>query len=203
MFDMVEELAAIHRGVVRDGTGDTVSVALTRTYDADADDVWDALTNPERLPRWFYPVTGELKVGGDFQFQGNAGGEILRCDRPSWLQVSFGGPDSIVDVRLVAIDDRTTVELVHTVPLAMAGSGAGALFVGPGWDGALLGLGIHLRGETVGNPLEAANSPEVIEFNRGSISRWTEAIESSGTASAEEIAGARDVAVAQYTTLPS
>jgi uncharacterized protein YndB with AHSA1/START domain len=203
MFDMVEELAAIHRGVVRDGTGDTVSVALTRTYDADADDVWDALTNPERLPRWFYPVTGELKVGGDFQFQGNAGGEILRCDRPSWLQVSFGGPDSIVDVRLVAIDDRTTVELVHTVPLAMAGSGAGALFVGPGWDGALLGLGIHLRGETVGNPLEAANSPEVIEFNRGSISRWTEAIESSGTASADEIAGARDVAVAQYTTLPS
>jgi uncharacterized protein YndB with AHSA1/START domain len=203
MFDMVEELAAIHRGVVRDGTGDTVSVALTRTYDADADDVWDALTNPERLPRWFYPVTGELKVGGDFQFQGNAGGEILRCDRPSWLQVSFGGPDSIVDVRLAAIDDRTTVELVHTVPLAMAGSGAGALFVGPGWDGALLGLGIHLRGETVGNPLEAANSPEVIEFNRGSISRWTEAIESSGTASADEIAGARDVAVAQYTTLPS
>lgn len=203
MFDMVEELAAIHRGVVRDGTGDTVSVALTRTYDADAEDVWDALTNPERLPRWFYPVTGELEVGGDFQFQGNAGGEILRCDRPSWLQVSFGGPDSIVDVRLVAIDDRTTVELVHTVPLAMAGSGAGALFVGPGWDGAMLGLGIHLRGEAVGNPLEAANSPEVIEFNRGSISRWTEAIESSGTASADEIAGARDVAVAQYTTLPS
>jgi uncharacterized protein YndB with AHSA1/START domain len=203
MFDMVEELAAIHRGVVRDGTGDTVSVALTRTYDADAEDVWDALTNPERLPRWFYPVTGELEVGGDFQFQGNAGGEILRCDRPSWLQVSFGGPDSIVDVRLVSIDDRTTVELVHTVPLAMAGSGAGALFVGPGWDGALLGLGIYLRGEAIGNPLEVANSPEVIEFNRGSISRWTEAIESSGTASADEIAGARDAAVAQYTTLPS
>jgi hypothetical protein len=85
----------------------------------------------------------------------------------------------------------------------VAGSGAGALFVGPGWDGALLGLGIYLRGETVGNPLEAANSPEVIEFNRGSISRWTEAIESSGTASADEIAGARDVAVAQYMTLPS
>lgn len=203
MFDMVEELAAIHRDVVRDGTGDTVSVALTRTYDADAEDVWDALTNPERLPRWFYPVTGELEVGGDFQFQGNAGGEILHCDRPSWLQVSFGGPDSIVDLRLVSIDDRTTVELVHTVPLAMAGSGAGALFVGPGWDGALLGLGIHLRGEAVGNPLEAANSPEVIEFNRGSISRWTEAIESSGTASADEIAGAREAAVAQYTTLPS
>lgn len=203
MFDMVEELAAINRNVVRDDGGDTVSVTLTRTYDAESEDVWDALTNPERLPRWFYPVSGDLKVGGSFQFEGNAGGDIRRCDRPTWLQVTFGGPDSILDVRLADSGDRTTVELTHTVPLAMAGSGAGALFVGPGWDGALLGLGIHLRGLSVGDPLEAANSPEVIEFNRGSISRWTEAVESSGTATAEEIAGASEAAVAQYTTLPS
>jgi uncharacterized protein YndB with AHSA1/START domain len=203
VFDMVEELAAIHRNVVRDDGSDTVSVTLTRTYDADTEDVWDALTNPERLPRWFYPVSGDLKVGGSFQFEGNAGGEIRRCDRPTWLQVTFGGPDSFLDVRLAETGDRTTVELTHTVPLPMAGSGAGALFVGPGWDGALLGLGIHLRGLSVGDPLEAANSPEVIEFNRGSISRWTEAVESSGTATAEEIAGAREVAVAQYTTAPS
>jgi hypothetical protein len=85
----------------------------------------------------------------------------------------------------------------------MAGSGAGALFVGPGWDGALLGLGTHLRGQDVGNPLEAANSPEVIEFNRGSIRHWTETVEASGSATAEEITGAREMAVAQYTTLPS
>lgn len=68
MFDMVQELAAIHR--VRDGGGDTVSVTLTRTYDAESEDVWDALTNPERLPCWFYPVSGDLKVGGSFQFEG-------------------------------------------------------------------------------------------------------------------------------------
>jgi uncharacterized protein YndB with AHSA1/START domain len=203
MFDMVEELAAIHRNVVRDDGGDTVSVTLTRTYDADAGDVWDALTNPERLPRWFYPISGDLEVGGNFQFEGNAGGDVRRCDRPTWLQVTFGGPDSILDVRLADSGGTTTVELTHTVPLAMAGSGAGALFVGPGWDGALLGLGIHLRGLSAGDPLEAANSPEVIEFNRGSISRWTEAVESSGTATPEEIAGAREAAVAQYTTPPS
>ena len=203
MFDLLEELAAIHRNVARDDAGDTVAVTLTRAYDAHAEDVWDALTNPERLPRWFYPVSGDLTVGGAFQFEGNAGGEIRRCDRPTQLQVTFGGPDSVVDLRLSTDGDTTTVKLTHTVPLAMAGSGAGALFVGPGWDGALLGLGIHLRGEAVGDPLEAANSPEVIEFNRGSISRWTEAVESSGTASAEEVAGAREAAVAQYTTVPS
>lgn len=203
MFDMVEELAAIHRSVVRDDDGDTVAVTLSRTYDADVEEVWDALTNPERLPRWFYPVSGDLRAGGSFQFEGNAGGEIRQCDRPNRLQVTFGGPESIVSVSLAETGDATTVELTHTVPLAMAGSGAGALFVGPGWDGALLGLGIHLRGELVGDPVEAANSPEVIEFNGGSISRWTEAIETSGTATPEEIAGARKAAVAQYTTLPS
>jgi uncharacterized protein YndB with AHSA1/START domain len=202
MLDLLQELAAIHRSVARDDAGATVSVKLARTYDADPVDVWDALTSPERLPRWFYPITGELREGGTFQLEGNAGGEIRRCERPTSLQVTFGGPDSIVDVAVIESGDRTTVELTHTVPLAMAGSGAGALFVGPGWDGALLGLAVHLGG-VVGDPQEAANSPEVIEFNRGSISRWTEAIESSGTASDEEIAGAHEVAVAQYTVLPS
>jgi len=203
MFDMLEELAAIHRSVALDEAAGIVSVALSRTYNADSEDVWDALTNPERLPRWFYPVSGDLRVGGTFQLQGNAGGEILRCDRPIWLQVTFGGPDSILDVRLSEVDGRTTVELGHTVPLAMAGSGAGALFVGPGWDGALLGLGIGLRGEAEGDPQKTANSPEVIEFNRGSIDHWTEAVESSGTATVDQVAGAREAALAQYTTLPS
>ena len=87
--------------------------------------------------------------------------------------------------------------------MAMAGSGAGALFVGPGWEGALLGLGIHLRGEATGDPLQAASSPEVVEFNRGSIDRWTEVVQTSGTATAEEIAAGRGMAAAQYTPAPS
>ena len=203
MFDMVEELAAIHRDVMRDEGAQTVSVALTRTYEAEADDVWDALTNPARLPRWFYPVSGDLEIGGTFQTEGNAGGEIRRCERPTALQVTFGAPDSVIDVRLAETGGRTVVELIHTVPLAMAGSGAGALFVGPGWDGTLLGLGMHLSGEAVGDPLEAANSPEVIEFNRGSIDRWTDVIESSGSATPDEVADAREMATAQFTALPS
>jgi uncharacterized protein YndB with AHSA1/START domain len=203
MLDLLQELATVHRAVARDDAGGTVAVTLTRTYDADPDDVWDALTDPERLPRWFYPISGDLHEGGAFQLEGNAGGEIRRCERPTSLQVTFGGPDSIVDVAVTGSDDGTTVELTHTVPLAMAGSGAGALFVGPGWDGALLGLAVYLRGDAVGDPMEAAKSPEVMEFNRGSIRRWTEAIESSGSASKSEIAGAREVAIAHYTVVPS
>jgi uncharacterized protein YndB with AHSA1/START domain len=200
VFDMLTELDATRRDVATEGDG--VVVKLTRTYDADAADVWDALTNPERLARWFSPVTGDLKLGGNFQIEGNAGGEILVCDRPTWLSLTFGSPESIVDLRLAEDGGRTTLELAHTVPLAMAGSGAGALYPGPGWDGAFLGLAIHLRGEVIGDPVEAANTPEVIEFNKGSIERWSAAVEASGTASADQLDEARTVAVQQYTVLP-
>ena len=61
-----------------------------------------------------------------------------------------------------------------------------------------------MRGDILGrDPLEAANSPEVIEFDKGSIDAWTEAIETSGTASAVEIASGREAAIAQFTVLPS
>ena len=179
-----------------------VSVTLSRSYDATPDEVWAALTDPERIRRWFYPISGDLKVGGSYQTEGNAGGEILRCEKPNRLEVTWGGPDSVVDVRLSESGGVTTLDFTHSVPLAMAQNGAGALFVGPGWDGALLGLGIFLRGEAVGDPLEAANSPQVIEFNTASIDAWTTAVESSNTATADEIAALREVAIAQYTVLP-
>jgi hypothetical protein len=38
--------------------------------------------------------------------------------------------------------------------------------------------------------------------SHGSIDGWTEAVDSSGAASADGIAGAREAAVAQYTTVP-
>ena len=201
IFDLLTELDAIRREVHHGGS-ETGVVTPTPTYDADADDVWDALTDPERLARWFSPVTGDLREGGSFQIQGNAGGDIRRCEKPMWLSLTFGSPDSVIDLRLAPAGERTTLELAHAVPLAMAGSGAGALCPGPGWAGALLGLGIFMRGEVIGDPVEAANSPEVIEFNKGSIDRWTTAVEASGTATAEQIAEARAVAVQQYTVLP-
>lgn len=81
----------------------------------------------------------------------------------------------------------------------MAGSGAGALFVGPGWDVAFLGLGLFLRGETVDDPVAWENTLEVQNFNQQGIRSWVAAIESSGTATAEEIAGGVEMARAQFT----
>ena len=38
-------------------------VVATRDYDTHVHDLWEALTSPERIPRWFLPVSGDLRLG--------------------------------------------------------------------------------------------------------------------------------------------
>ena len=198
MIDIASRLDANRREVRRDE--ETVAVLLFREYDATVEDVWDAMTDPDRLRRWFLPVTGDLRVGGRFQTEGNAGGEILACDAPRLLRVTFGDASSIVEVRITAGGaERAALELEHSVPLALAGSGAGALFAGPGWDPALVNLALHLADPAAETPGVADGSPEGLELARLSIDGWVSAIEASGTATAEETAAAREMAVAQFT----
>jgi len=114
MFDIVNQLNAIHREVSRQegADGEEVSVVLRRQYDAEIGDVWSAITEPDRIKRWFLPVSGDLQVGGKFQLEGNAGGEILACEPPEKLRLTFGGPASIVE--LVLADDggaKTTLQM--------------------------------------------------------------------------------------------
>jgi uncharacterized protein YndB with AHSA1/START domain len=201
MKDVLEELAATAREVARRGGGDDelIAVTLRREYPAEVEDVWQAVTDPQRLARWFAPVSGDLREGGTFAVEGNAEGEIRECVPPSALTVTWGGPVSVVTVRLTASGAGTVLELEHTVPAAFAGSGAGALYVGPGWDVAVLGLALWLRGELVDAPAVWEASPEVREVNAGSIDAWVATITSSGTATDDEVAAAAAAARAQFT----
>ncbi|GAA1004577.1 activator of HSP90 ATPase [Acrocarpospora pleiomorpha] len=197
MIDIVQQIAAAHRAVeLRSGAdGESVSVQVRRTYDAAIENVWNALTDPDRLRRWFMPVSGEFRVGGRFQVEGMASGDILDCDPPKLLRVTYGHETSLVEVRLAENGEATVLELDHTVPLALAGSVAGALYVGPGWDGAVMGLGRYLSGmDTV-----AANSPEVLEFSAHSISVWESVVRAAGLATDEELVDAVAAAKAQFT----
>jgi uncharacterized protein YndB with AHSA1/START domain len=201
MIDIVNQIGAIDRQVEkrRVAGGEGIAVVLRRSYDAPIEDVWDAVTDPDRIGRWLMPVSGDLRVGGRFQLEGNAGGEILRCEPPRLLDVTFGGETSVVELRLApGGDGETLLELTHTVPIDMAGSGAGSLYVGPGWDGALMGLALHLRGDVTGDPVAAASSPEVQRFSARSVAAWAAAVEGSGTATAPEIAAAVDASLAQF-----
>ena len=205
MRDLLAEIAETAREVARRGAGDDelIAVSLRREYPADVADVWDAVTDPARLARWFAPVTGDLRQGGTFAVEGNADGEIRECAPPSTLVLTWGGPVSVVTVRLAPAGEGTVLELEHTVPAAFAGSGAGALFVGPGWDVALLGLALHVRGDEVGDPVAWEGGEEVRAANAASIDAWVATVTASGTATAEEVAGGEAAARAQFTPEPS
>src|SRR3954453_5960767 len=89
MKDVIDELQRVLRSVGpgQVPAGEAQMVALGRTYRSDIEDVWDAITNPERIARWVLAVTGEVRAAGRYQLEGNAGSEILACEPPSRLLV--------------------------------------------------------------------------------------------------------------------
>ena len=186
MSDIVDEITRMHRavGVERTSEGERAAVLLRRRYDAEIDDVWSACTDPERLGRWFLPVTGDLRLGGKYQLKGNAGGEIRRCEPPRLLAVTWelgDYPASAVEVRLTPGDGDTELELTHTAevdPEFWGTYGPGA--VGVGWDLGLLSLGRYLRGEPIEDPEAFEGSPEAREFATASSRAWGEALAASG-----------------------
>jgi uncharacterized protein YndB with AHSA1/START domain len=201
-MDTANEIKAIDRTVgARDTPAGTArTVHLRRTYDAPIDDVWDAVSNPERIGRWFLPVHGDLRLGGRYQLEGNAGGEILHCEPPRLLRVSwiFGEPTedtfSEVEIRLSEASDGTLFELEHVATVdaeRWAEFGPGA--VGVGWDLILLGIDWHLGGRETTQPEREAwvMSAEARDFMTRSSQEWAYANESAG-ATSTEAAAARD-----------
>jgi uncharacterized protein YndB with AHSA1/START domain len=173
--------------------GDVRSVTITTDYPTDVDDLWDACTNPERLPRWFLPLSGDLRVGGRYQLEGNAGGTIERCDPPHSFTATweFGEQVSWIELRLTPISsEETELELEHIVPVDAHWEQFGPGAVGIGWDLGLIGLHLHI---TSGDPVDPG------EFMAWSASedgkRFT--VRSSEGWRAANLAGGADDAEAQ------
>ncbi|MGW0809929.1 SRPBCC family protein [Nonomuraea sp. NPDC002799] len=181
-MDIVDEVSRAHRELIN---GERKVVTLRRHYDAEIEDVWEACTDPERLKRWFLPVSGDFRVGGGYQLEGNAGGEILRCERPTLLKVTwlFGEAPgfSEVELRLSAVDGGTGFELRHTAevpPEMWSQFGPGA--TGIGWDLALLGLALHLSGGERPDEATFHLTGEGRRFITESSRSWGQAHEAAG-----------------------
>lgn len=198
-IDIVAYIGAVTRKVSsrqHDGRLARVVIA-TRTYDTTAEDLWDALTSAERIPRWFLPITGDLRLGGRYQLQGNAGGEITTCEPPRRLAVTweYGGDVSWVTVELAA-DPKggTRLDLEHVAHVdderwGQFGPGA----VGVGWDLAIMGLGRHLETGEGADPQQGLawmGSPEGKDFIRRSSEDWCRASIAGGTGTAAAQAAA-------------
>ena len=170
--------------------GDEAHVlSITETYDGEVEEIWDAVTDPERIPRWFLPVSGDLTVGGRYKLEGNAEGEVLSCEPPRAFGVTweYGGDVSFLYLDLAGHDGATDLRLRHAATVNDHWDTYGPGAVGVGWDLTLLGLAAYLPGGAAvpkGMP-----PPEVM---RRSAQGWGAAHAASGVpAAAAEEAAAR------------
>lgn len=214
MSDIIGQLSECRRSVrgggggARDSGAAEPSVLLRRAYPAPVEDVWDACTTAERIGRWLAPVSGELRPGGRYQLEGHPGGEIVRCEPPRLLRVTWG-PGSQVEVRLAPGDRgaETVFELEHAGvmdldPALWARFGPGG--VGVGWDMALLGLYLYLATgrERPADPAVWAASPEAREFISRSNQAWGTAFREAGASEAEAAAAVAETTAAYAPPLP-
>ncbi|WP_194396459.1 SRPBCC domain-containing protein [Microbacterium atlanticum] len=215
MVDVQAQVAAVTREIASDEIDGFPSrvQTLAQTYPSPIDDVWDAVTSAARIARWFLPVSGDLVLGGRYQFEGNAGGEIQECATPAdgrahykatW---EYGGGVTWLTVRLTAEGpEATRLELEHVARTDDVPDGFWETYgpgaTGVGWDGGLLGLSLHLSGSGDGpTPAEAeawALSNEGRAFYRAAADGWGAAHAADGT-DAETARRAADNTYAFYT----
>ena len=186
-FDVEGNLSAVERSVSaleRDGQP-ARAVTLSRGYATTVEDLWDAVTNGERIPRWFLPISGDLELGGRYQLEGNAGGVITACEPQSNFALTweFGGGVSWVDVSVSDEGtERARLTLTHTAHLSEHWDEYGPGAAGVGWELSLLGLTLHLSQPDEPMPDEAAfaESPDVKSIVTGSSEAWGQAAVAAG-----------------------
>jgi len=127
-----------HRGAVR----------VEDVYNTDIDDLWSAVTDPDRLRRWIATVEGDLKVGGIVQtlFTSTwAGpGRIDVCDPPHHLVVTMepGTDDEAVIEAVLTAEGEQTRLVVEECGLPLD-----VLYRhGAGWQAHIEDLGRYLAG---------------------------------------------------------
>ncbi len=178
-IDIAKHIGAATREVARrtEGGRELRAVVASRDYSTTPDDLWDAITTAERLPRWFLPISGDLRLGGRYQLEGNAGGEILVCDAPLHLKVTweFSGNVSWLEVRIARRGAGARLTLEHTMVFDDHWKKFGPGATGVGWDLALVGLTRHVdtgEASTAKAGMEWMMSENGQSFIRGSSEAW-------------------------------
>ncbi|WP_067500477.1 SRPBCC family protein [Actinoplanes sp. TFC3] len=191
MVNEDEQVRAVRRTVASRlvEAGEARVATISQVYDTDLEDLWDAVTTAERIPRWFLPISGDLKQGGHYQFEGNAGGTITRCDAPTSFEATweYNNEVSWVTVRLSSEGaGRTRFELEHVAHVsAELWEQYGPSATGIGWDMGLMGLANYMSSDKRPelDPAVAAAwtvSEDGKRFMRLSADSWAEAAIAGG-----------------------
>lgn len=87
------------------------AVRVEDVYDTGIDDLWSALTRPERLARWIAVVEGDLRPGGAFRARFTSSWEgamrVEACDAPHRLLVSGTDDGTEIEATLTTEGART------------------------------------------------------------------------------------------------
>ena len=208
-FDFESHLEATERSVSlleRDGRPAS-AVTISRSLTTTVENVWNAVTSGDRIPRWAMPISGELELGGRFQLEGNAGGVITECEPLSRISVTweFAGDLSWVDLRLSdGGAGSPQLSVTHTAHLSPHWDEYGPGAVGVGWELALAGLALHLENPNEPKPdeMEFVTSPDGRAFIKGSSEAWGQAAILAGTDPGAATAAVRST-TAFYTGEPA
>jgi uncharacterized protein YndB with AHSA1/START domain len=159
---MTEDRKSTIEGTMQSAQGRGV-VRLQSRYDSDIEDLWAALTTPQRIARWYGKVEGDLRLGGHFtafvhgsQWEGR--GHIDECDPPRRLRVTTseeGGPEEAVTAELAADGSQTLLTIeVRGIPLDKVFAYAA------GWHVHVEDLSGHLAGQ------------DCADFGAAWLARW-------------------------------
>jgi uncharacterized protein YndB with AHSA1/START domain len=136
-------------------------VRIEDRYDTGIDDLWSAITEPDRLARWWGKVEGDLRVGGAFRLEveWEGSGRVEACEPPRRLRVTIresdesyrkgnGVPpfDSTIEATLTTRGDQTDLVIeVRGMPLDKIA------FYATGWQIHAENLATYLAGRDRGD----------------------------------------------------
>ena len=133
--------------------GDRGTVHIEDVYDTDIDDLWRAVSEPERLARWLASVDGDLRVGGTIHAAFTSSWEgpalIEVCDAPHRLRLTMmpGTPEQTELEAVLTTEGQGTRLVIEERGLPWDE----APDYGAGWQAHLDDLRAHLEGRPAGD----------------------------------------------------
>lgn len=147
-------------GSLRSADGKGI-VRMEDRFDTDIDDLWQALTDPRRLARWYGEVEGDLRPGGEYRarvtMSGWEGtGRVEVCEPPRRLRVTGreaqDSYDEVIEATLTADGEQTILVIEASgMPLERVP------FYGAGWQIHVEDLAAYLAGRERGDGMARWN----------------------------------------------
>jgi uncharacterized protein YndB with AHSA1/START domain len=127
-------------------------VHLEDVYPTDIDDLWSAVTEPERLARWLVTVDGDTTAGNTFRAEFTSGWEgslrVDKCEAPHHLLITASDDDGSTVMEATLTSEAKGTRLVVEERGLSLSDYAGH---GSGWQAHFEDLMAYLTGKQRGD----------------------------------------------------